>query len=68
VSAIAGEGAALAEKGAIEKAKVNLVRVEGLCGSNCPAAHDLAAAIARGPVERVKTADAAPAKPALTQN
>jgi Flp pilus assembly protein TadD len=69
VSAIAGEGAALAEKGAVEKAKLNLAKLEGLCGSGCSATHDLQAAIARGPVQqRVKTADAAPAQPAISQN
>ena len=69
VGAISGEGAALAEKGALEKAKVNLARLEGLCGSGCTATHDLQAAIARGPVvERIKTADAAPPKPAVSQN
>lgn len=68
VSAIAGEGGALAEKGALEKAKLNLAKLEGLCGSSCPATRDLEAAIARGPVVRAKTADAAPAKPALGQN
>jgi cytochrome c-type biogenesis protein CcmH/NrfG len=69
VSALSGEGAALAEKGALEKARLNLARVEGLCGSSCVATRDLQAAIARGPtVERVKTADASPPKPAVSQN
>ncbi len=69
VSALSGEGAALAEKGAVEKAKLNLARVEGLCGAGCDATRDLQAAIARGPVvERMKTADASPPKPAVSQN
>jgi Flp pilus assembly protein TadD len=69
VTALSGEGAALAEKGAVEKAKINLARVEGLCGVGCDATRDLQAAIARGPVaERVKTADASPPKPAVSQN
>jgi tetratricopeptide (TPR) repeat protein len=69
VNAIAGEGAALAEKGAIEKAKLNLAQLEGLCGAGCSATHDLEAAIARGPVPKgVKTAEAAPPAPAVSQN
>ena len=57
VVAIAGEGAALAEKGALAKAQRNLARLQGLCGSNCAPARLLAAAIARGPSARVVSAD-----------
>ncbi|MBS0255382.1 MAG: hypothetical protein JSS36_09295 [Proteobacteria bacterium] len=57
VAAIAGEGAALAEKGAIAKAQRNLARLEGLCGPTCPASRQLSAAIARGPAARVVSAD-----------
>jgi len=46
VDAIAGEGAALAEKGALEKARKSLSRLEGLCGSGCDAARGLSATIA----------------------
>ena len=35
-AAISGEGEALVEKGALEKAKRNLARLESLCGSSCP--------------------------------
>jgi cytochrome c-type biogenesis protein CcmH/NrfG len=69
VNAISGEGAALAEKGAIEKAKLSLAQLEGLCGSSCNATRDLEAAIARGPLQKsVKTAEAAPAAPSVSQN
>jgi tetratricopeptide (TPR) repeat protein len=57
VVAIAGEGAALAEKGALAKAQRNLARLQGLCGSNCAPARLLAAAISRGPAARVVSAD-----------
>ena len=60
LSAISGEGAALAEKGALEKARRNLTRLQGLCGANCAPTRDLAAAIARGPAARVVTAEPAP--------
>jgi tetratricopeptide (TPR) repeat protein len=57
VVAIAGEGAALAEKGALAKAQRNLARLQGLCGSNCAPARLLAAAIARGPAATMVAAD-----------
>lgn len=66
--AIAGEGAALAEKGAVEKARRNLARLQGLCGQNCEATRQLTAAIARGPSQRVVTADAVKPDPVVTAN
>lgn len=58
IHALAGEGAALAEKGALAKAKERLAAVEKACGKDaCPPAVTLAAAIARGPVTRVQTAE-----------
>lgn len=59
VDALAGEGAALAEKGALAKAKEKLAQVEKVCGKQaCAPAQALAAAIARGPVARIQTAEA----------
>lgn len=58
LAAIAGEGAALAEKGAVEKARLNLARLEGICGKDCAATRELADVIARGPAPRVVTAEA----------
>jgi len=57
IAALSGEGAALAEKGALEKARRNLARLEGMCGSGCAASRSLADAIARGPAQRVVSAD-----------
>ncbi|MXO85450.1 tetratricopeptide repeat protein [Altererythrobacter aurantiacus] len=54
-AAISGEGAAMVERGAIEKARQNLSRLESLCGPNCPETEALAAAIASPPV---RTAEA----------
>lgn len=62
LSAIAGEGMALAEKGATEKASRNLARLHTLCGKNCDEARDLASAIAKGESQRVMTAEAATPK------
>lgn len=66
--AISGEGAALAEKGATEKARRNLARLQGLCGNDCAATQQLAAALARGPAPRVVTADAVKSQPVVTPN
>ncbi|MDE2404357.1 MAG: tetratricopeptide repeat protein [Sphingomonadales bacterium] len=57
LTALAGEGAALAEKGAFDKARRNLARLEGICGSNCAQARLVAEAIAHGPAERVVSAE-----------
>lgn len=59
LAAMAGEGEALAEKGALAKAKERLAAVEKACGkAACAAAQSLTAAIARGPIQRVQTAEA----------
>ncbi|MDG5747408.1 tetratricopeptide repeat protein [Qipengyuania sp. XHP0207] len=57
-AAISGEGQALLEKGAIEKARGNLVRLETACGKSCPETERLAAAIETGAQPRVQTAEA----------
>lgn len=57
-SAMAGEGEALVERGALEKARGNLARLESLCGKSCPETAALTAAIAAGPKPRIQTAEA----------
>lgn len=57
-AAISGEGEALVEKGAIEKAKANLSRLESLCGAECAETRQLATAIAQGPQPKVLRAEA----------
>jgi len=64
--AISGEGAALVEKGAVEKAKRNLARLQSLCGEGCPEAKSLATLISAGPPERVVSADGAKAPPIVS--
>ena len=68
LAALAGEGGAMAEKGALEKAKGNLARLEGLCGRNCPEAQSLAGVIAKGPIARVVSADAVKPDPKVEDN
>lgn len=59
VAALSGEGDALVQRGAVDRAKDNLARVQKLCGSaTCPPATTLAAAIAKGPPAPVQTAQA----------
>jgi Tfp pilus assembly protein PilF len=56
VAALAGQGEALVQRGAIERAKQNLARIKTLCANPCPQATQLAAIIARGPPPEVLTA------------
>lgn len=45
LEALSGEGQALAQKGALDKAKRNLARLESICGDGCAPTRTLAAAI-----------------------
>ncbi len=65
--AISGEGAALVEKGAVEKARRNLARLQGMCGDTCEASRALAAAILKGPTPKVVTAEAVKPSPIVTE-
>ena len=56
VNALAGQGEALVQRGAVERAKRNLERIKTLCANPCPQATQLAAAIAKGPPPEVLTA------------
>lgn len=68
LAAIAGEGEALVEKGAVEKAKGNLARLESLCGASCPETQVLSARIAAGPPARIQTAEAVMPDTSVTQS
>jgi cytochrome c-type biogenesis protein CcmH/NrfG len=68
LTAISGEGTALVEKGAVEKARRNLARLQGLCGNTCEPTRQLAAAIAKGPAPRVVTAQQVKPAPVVTEN
>lgn len=59
VNALEIEGQAMAELGAIPRAKENLAKIQKLCVSGCPQVAELSAAITRGPA-------VAEAKPAET--
>ncbi len=59
VAALSGQGEAMVQKGAVERAKVNLARIGQICKGSCPASVQLAAAIQKGPPAPVVTAEAA---------
>lgn len=67
-AAISGEGEALLEKGAVEKARRNLAQLESMCGDDCTETRQLAAALARGIQPPVLTAEAVRPAPVVTQN
>ncbi|HEX8443714.1 MAG TPA: hypothetical protein VF631_08710 [Allosphingosinicella sp.] len=58
VGALAGQGEALVQRGAVERAKRNLERIKTLCKDPCPQATTLAGVIAKGPPPEVLTARA----------
>jgi len=67
-AAISGEGEALLEKGAVEKARRKLAQLESLCGGSCSETMHLAAAIAHSPKPTVLTAEAVVPDTVVTQN
>ena len=68
VAALRGQGEAMVQKGAVEKAKENLARIRTICGSGaCNDATLLAAVIAKGPPPTPVAATNPPAAaPAVT--
>lgn len=62
-AALAGQGEAMVQKGAVERARVNLARINQLCKGACPPSAQLAAAIQKGPPPAVVTAQATPVVP-----
>jgi Tfp pilus assembly protein PilF len=69
VTALAGQGEALVQRGAVERAKRNLEKLKTACKGECPQATTLAAVIAKGPPAEVLTARAPdPATPKVAKN
>jgi Tfp pilus assembly protein PilF len=64
--AIAGQGEALVQKGAVNRAKDNLAKLRTVCKGACPQVAELSAAIAKGPpvttAQAVTKVPPAPAK------
>ena len=66
LAALRGQGEALVAKGAVERAKENLAKIQKICNGECNDARLLAAAIAKGPpveTAQAATPETAPAKP-----
>ncbi|MDF7775969.1 hypothetical protein P1X14_11990 [Sphingomonas sp. AOB5] len=62
LAALRGQGEAMVQKGAVEKANQNLARIKTICGTNpCNDATILAAAIAKGPPATVTAQNVPPA-------
>ena len=61
VAALAGQGEAMVQKGAVTKAKENLAKIKTICATSCADAARLAAVIDKGPPPVVQSAQAAPA-------
>lgn len=61
VNALAGQGEAYVQRGAVERARRNLTRVQELCRTACPQVAQLSAAINRGPPVETAQAPATPA-------
>ncbi len=71
IAALAGQGEAFVQRGAVDRARRNLARVRELCGSqSCPQGQQLAAVIERGPPVQTaeRPAEPAPAQPPRTNN
>lgn len=65
---LAGQGEAMVEKGAVERARQNLAKVKGLCRVDCAPARSLAAVIAKGPPPAVMTAQTAEVVPPKSED
>ena len=66
LAALSGQGQALVQKGAVNRARDNLTRLRTLCRTGCTEATQLAAAIAKGPP--VATAQVVPPPPVPARN
>lgn len=67
VSALSGQGRAYIQRGAVEKAKVNLSRIESLCKDNCLDGKLLAASLTDREQKSVVSAEAVTPKPTVTE-
>ena len=61
LAALRGQGEAMVAKGAIEKAKENLTKIQAICRGQCNDATMLSATIAKGPPATTTAQAAAPA-------
>lgn len=67
VNALAGQGEAFVQRGAVERARQNLEQVRKLCAEPCPQAQQLATVIQRGPPAEALAAQTPEATPPTAQ-
>ncbi len=67
LDALAGEGSALAQKGAINRARDTLARLTSACRTQCPQIARLQTAIATGPTQPVVASRTVEPRPVLGQ-
>lgn len=56
VAALAGQGEAMVDRGAVDKARENLAKIRTLCETSCTAGTRLSAAITKGPPPAIRSA------------
>lgn len=66
VAALAGQGEAMVQRGAVEKARRNLVRIEAICTTGCTESARLIAAIELAAAKPVLSAEAVASTPTVT--
>lgn len=66
-AALSGEGAAMFEKGAVEKARRNLAKLQSMCGTSCPETMELQSALSR-PVQPRMAAETIASDNVISQN
>ncbi len=67
VNALAGQGEAFVQRGAVDRARRNLEQVRTLCSEPCPQAQQLAAVIQRGPPAEALAAQRPETTPPVAQ-
>ncbi|WP_164114371.1 tetratricopeptide repeat protein [Sphingorhabdus sp. Alg239-R122] len=63
--ALAGQGQAMVQRGAVEKARENLARLESICRTDCAEVAQLSATIDQGPPSKVLSAEAVTPEPVI---
>ncbi len=66
IIALAGQGEALIQKGAVTRAKENLARIQKICISACPEQTRLASAIEKGSAQAIVSAQAVTPTPTVS--
>ncbi|KPF75453.1 hypothetical protein IP68_09475 [Blastomonas sp. AAP25] len=65
VAALAGQGEAMVQRGAVEKARRNLVRIEAICTAGCTETNRLITAIDQAAAKPVLSAEAVASTPTV---